>query len=204
MESETGNPVSKFFFRIKAEVHGVGRFTAAETFFQTWLNIFLCTTLRMATWNETFLFLLQIYLNLMKCFNYPMRENMMRLAIVWFTLSFGWVPDLCHLCQRTIRQVWFLCSDNGTRQRDLQPHCFSVILISLPCRHCMLSKSIIHCGSIWLHWCLSGSRNGREIRHRFGKKTKQKNSTKNTGTTSSSWSSVISLTLSACIRQQFF
>ncbi|CAJ1068901.1 synaptic vesicle glycoprotein 2Ca isoform X1 [Xyrichtys novacula] len=63
MESETGNPVSKFFFRIKAEVNG-------------------------------------IYLNLMKCFNYPMRENMMRLAIVWFTLSFGyyglsvWFPDV--------------------------------------------------------------------------------------------------------------
>ncbi|XP_077378775.1 synaptic vesicle glycoprotein 2Ca [Festucalex cinctus] len=41
-----------------------------------------------------------IYLNLMKCFNYPMRENMMRLAIVWFTLSFGyyglsvWFPDV--------------------------------------------------------------------------------------------------------------
>ncbi|XP_054905183.1 synaptic vesicle glycoprotein 2Ca [Poeciliopsis prolifica] len=63
MESETGNPVSKFFFRIKAELHG-------------------------------------IYLNLMKCFKYPMQENMMRLAIVWFTLSFGyyglsvWFPDV--------------------------------------------------------------------------------------------------------------
>ncbi|XP_006784200.1 synaptic vesicle glycoprotein 2Ca [Neolamprologus brichardi] len=63
MESESGNPVSKAFFRIKAEVHG-------------------------------------IYLNLMKCFNYPMRENMLRLAIVWFTLSFGyyglsvWFPDV--------------------------------------------------------------------------------------------------------------
>ncbi|XP_014848383.1 PREDICTED: synaptic vesicle glycoprotein 2C [Poecilia mexicana] len=63
MESETGNPVSKFFFRIKAEIHG-------------------------------------IYLNLMKCFKYPMQENTMRLAIVWFTLSFGyyglsvWFPDV--------------------------------------------------------------------------------------------------------------
>ncbi|XP_032435101.1 synaptic vesicle glycoprotein 2Ca [Xiphophorus hellerii] len=63
MESETGNPVSKFFFRMKAEIHG-------------------------------------IYLNLMKCFKYPMQENMMRLAIVWFTLSFGyyglsvWFPDV--------------------------------------------------------------------------------------------------------------
>ncbi|XP_032372059.1 synaptic vesicle glycoprotein 2Ca [Etheostoma spectabile] len=63
MESESGNQVSKFFFRIKTETHG-------------------------------------IYLNLMKCFNYPMRENMMRLAIVWFTLSFGyyglsvWFPDV--------------------------------------------------------------------------------------------------------------
>lgn len=63
MESESGNPVSKAFFRIKTEVHG-------------------------------------IYLNLMKCFNYPMQENMLRLAIVWFTLSFGyyglsvWFPDV--------------------------------------------------------------------------------------------------------------
>ncbi|XP_029366780.1 synaptic vesicle glycoprotein 2Ca isoform X2 [Echeneis naucrates] len=63
MESASGNPVSKVFFRIKSETHG-------------------------------------IYMNLMKCFNYPMRENMMRLAIVWFTLSFGyyglsvWFPDV--------------------------------------------------------------------------------------------------------------
>ncbi|TKS78825.1 Synaptic vesicle glycoprotein 2C [Collichthys lucidus] len=63
MESESANRVSKFFFRIKTEIHG-------------------------------------IYLNLMKCFNYPMRENMTRLAIVWFTLSFGyyglsvWFPDV--------------------------------------------------------------------------------------------------------------
>ncbi|XP_068166076.1 synaptic vesicle glycoprotein 2Ca [Antennarius striatus] len=63
MQSESGNRVSKFFFRIKAEIHG-------------------------------------IYLNLMKCFNYPMRENMMRLMTVWLTLSFGyyglsvWFPDV--------------------------------------------------------------------------------------------------------------
>ncbi|XP_059910216.1 synaptic vesicle glycoprotein 2Ca [Gadus macrocephalus] len=63
MESESGNPVSKAFFRIKAEIYG-------------------------------------IYVNLKKCFNYPMRENMIRLAIVWFTLSFGyyglsvWFPDV--------------------------------------------------------------------------------------------------------------
>ncbi|XP_061527759.1 synaptic vesicle glycoprotein 2Ca [Phycodurus eques] len=63
LESESGNPVSKAVFRLKAEIHG-------------------------------------IYLNLMKCFNYPMRENIMRLAIVWFTLSFGyyglsvWFPDV--------------------------------------------------------------------------------------------------------------
>ncbi|XP_075955534.1 synaptic vesicle glycoprotein 2Ca isoform X2 [Anarhichas minor] len=63
MGSESGNRVSKFFFRIKSEIHG-------------------------------------IYLNLLKCFNYPMRENMIRLAIVWFTLSFGyyglsvWFPDV--------------------------------------------------------------------------------------------------------------
>lgn len=82
-----------------------------------------------------------------------------------------------HLCQGTIRRVWFLGSDNGARQRDLQPHCFSVILISLLCRHCMLPKSIIHCGSIRLHWCLSGSRNGREIRQRFEKKKQTAKST---------------------------
>uniref|UniRef100_A0A8D3CEC7 Synaptic vesicle glycoprotein 2Ca n=1 Tax=Scophthalmus maximus TaxID=52904 RepID=A0A8D3CEC7_SCOMX len=63
MESESGNPVSKVFFRIKAETRG-------------------------------------IYHNLMKCFDYPMRENMMRLAVVWLTLSFGyyglsvWFPDV--------------------------------------------------------------------------------------------------------------
>uniref|UniRef100_A0A8C4ZDP0 Synaptic vesicle glycoprotein 2Ca n=1 Tax=Gadus morhua TaxID=8049 RepID=A0A8C4ZDP0_GADMO len=63
MESESGNPVSKAFFRIKAEIYG-------------------------------------IYVNLKKCFNYPMRDNMIRLAIVWFTLSFGyyglsvWFPDV--------------------------------------------------------------------------------------------------------------
>ncbi|CAG5922534.1 unnamed protein product [Menidia menidia] len=63
MESVSGNPVSKVFFRLKTEIHG-------------------------------------IYLNLMKCFQYPMKENMVRLAIVWFTLSFGyyglsvWFPDV--------------------------------------------------------------------------------------------------------------
>ncbi|XP_012716743.2 synaptic vesicle glycoprotein 2Ca [Fundulus heteroclitus] len=63
MESGSGNPVSKMFFRMKSEIHG-------------------------------------IYVNLMKCFNYPMKENMTRLAIVWFTLSFGyyglsvWFPDV--------------------------------------------------------------------------------------------------------------
>uniref|UniRef100_A0A8C6TQQ9 Synaptic vesicle glycoprotein 2Ca n=1 Tax=Neogobius melanostomus TaxID=47308 RepID=A0A8C6TQQ9_9GOBI len=41
-----------------------------------------------------------IYQNLVKCFNYPMRENMIRLTIVWLTLSFGyyglsvWFPDV--------------------------------------------------------------------------------------------------------------
>ncbi|KAJ0019333.1 hypothetical protein NQD34_006902 [Periophthalmus magnuspinnatus] len=63
MESESGNPVSKAFFRIKSEIQG-------------------------------------IYVNLLKCFNYPMRENMLRLTIVWLTLSFGyyglsvWFPDV--------------------------------------------------------------------------------------------------------------
>lgn len=82
MESESGNPVSKFFFRIKAEVHGVspvvtGMFNLRPP--SHWwheINLLLLT-------------LLQIYLNLMKCFNYPMKENMTRLVIVWFTLSFG-------------------------------------------------------------------------------------------------------------------
>ncbi|CAL8248913.1 unnamed protein product [Merluccius merluccius] len=63
MDSESGNPVSKTFFRMKSEIRG-------------------------------------IYVNLMKCFNYPMRDNMIRLAVVWFTLSFGyyglsvWFPDV--------------------------------------------------------------------------------------------------------------
>ncbi|XP_053337633.1 synaptic vesicle glycoprotein 2Ca [Clarias gariepinus] len=41
-----------------------------------------------------------IWLNLMKCFNYPMKDNTIKLAIVWFTLSFGyyglsvWFPDV--------------------------------------------------------------------------------------------------------------
>ncbi|XP_072288752.1 synaptic vesicle glycoprotein 2Ca [Eucyclogobius newberryi] len=61
--SESGNPVSKAFFRMKTEIQG-------------------------------------IYWNLLKCFNYPMRENMMRLTVVWLTLSFGyyglsvWFPDV--------------------------------------------------------------------------------------------------------------
>ncbi|KAK3539011.1 hypothetical protein QTP86_023611 [Hemibagrus guttatus] len=41
-----------------------------------------------------------IWLNFMKCFNYPMKDNTIKLAIVWFTLSFGyyglsvWFPDV--------------------------------------------------------------------------------------------------------------
>ncbi|XP_060763949.1 synaptic vesicle glycoprotein 2Ca [Neoarius graeffei] len=41
-----------------------------------------------------------IWLTLMKCFNYPMKDNTIKLAIVWFTLSFGyyglsvWFPDV--------------------------------------------------------------------------------------------------------------
>uniref|UniRef100_A0AAX7VKY1 Major facilitator superfamily (MFS) profile domain-containing protein n=1 Tax=Astatotilapia calliptera TaxID=8154 RepID=A0AAX7VKY1_ASTCA len=47
------------------------------------------------------LFLLyQIWLTFMKCFNHPVKENTMKLAAVWFTLSFGyyglsvWFPDV--------------------------------------------------------------------------------------------------------------
>ncbi|XP_035291525.1 synaptic vesicle glycoprotein 2Ca [Anguilla anguilla] len=63
MQSETGNPVSKVLFRVKAELHG-------------------------------------IWLTFLKCFNYPVKDNTIKLAIVWFTLSFGfyglsvWFPDV--------------------------------------------------------------------------------------------------------------
>ncbi|XP_036791944.1 synaptic vesicle glycoprotein 2C isoform X1 [Oncorhynchus mykiss] len=41
-----------------------------------------------------------ILVNFMKCFDYPLKENTIKLAIVWFTLSFGyyglsvWFPDV--------------------------------------------------------------------------------------------------------------
>ncbi|KAF7687416.1 synaptic vesicle glycoprotein 2Ca [Silurus meridionalis] len=41
-----------------------------------------------------------IWLTLMKCFSYPVKDNTIKLAIVWFTLSFGyyglsvWFPDV--------------------------------------------------------------------------------------------------------------
>ncbi|XP_078128281.1 synaptic vesicle glycoprotein 2C-like [Sander vitreus] len=41
-----------------------------------------------------------IWLTFMKCFNYPVRDNTIKLAVVWFTLSFGyyglsvWFPDV--------------------------------------------------------------------------------------------------------------
>ncbi|KAI2664449.1 Synaptic vesicle glycoprotein 2C [Labeo rohita] len=41
-----------------------------------------------------------IWLNFLKCFNYPVKDSTVRLAIVWFTLSFGyyglsvWFPDV--------------------------------------------------------------------------------------------------------------
>ncbi|KAG7481440.1 hypothetical protein MATL_G00066520 [Megalops atlanticus] len=63
MQSETGNPVSKVLFRVKAELYG-------------------------------------IWLTFLKCFNYPVKDNTVKLAIVWFTLSFGfyglsvWFPDV--------------------------------------------------------------------------------------------------------------
>ncbi|XP_029371933.1 synaptic vesicle glycoprotein 2C-like isoform X1 [Echeneis naucrates] len=42
----------------------------------------------------------QIWLTFMRCFNYPVKDNTMKLAAVWFTLSFGyyglsvWFPDV--------------------------------------------------------------------------------------------------------------
>ncbi|KAL4617534.1 synaptic vesicle glycoprotein 2C-like isoform X1 [Arapaima gigas] len=44
--------------------------------------------------------LLPIWLTFMRCFNYPVKDNTVKLAIVWFTLSFGfyglsvWFPDV--------------------------------------------------------------------------------------------------------------
>ncbi|KAK5852271.1 hypothetical protein PBY51_023753 [Eleginops maclovinus] len=41
-----------------------------------------------------------IWLTFMKCFNYPVKDNTIKLAVVWFTLSFGyyglsvWFPDV--------------------------------------------------------------------------------------------------------------
>ncbi|KAF4074400.1 hypothetical protein AMELA_G00238990 [Ameiurus melas] len=49
---------------------------------------------------KTELYGVRIWLNFMKCFNYPLRDNTIKLAIVWFTLSFGyyglsvWFPDV--------------------------------------------------------------------------------------------------------------
>uniref|UniRef100_A0A8C9VNA8 Synaptic vesicle glycoprotein 2C n=1 Tax=Scleropages formosus TaxID=113540 RepID=A0A8C9VNA8_SCLFO len=43
---------------------------------------------------------LQIWLTFMRCFNYPVKDNTIKLAAVWFTLSFGyyglsvWFPDV--------------------------------------------------------------------------------------------------------------
>uniref|UniRef100_A0A8C9SQU7 Synaptic vesicle glycoprotein 2Ca n=1 Tax=Scleropages formosus TaxID=113540 RepID=A0A8C9SQU7_SCLFO len=42
----------------------------------------------------------QIWLTFMRCFNYPVKDNTVKLAVVWFTLSFGfyglsvWFPDV--------------------------------------------------------------------------------------------------------------
>ncbi|KAG7477014.1 hypothetical protein MATL_G00088970 [Megalops atlanticus] len=63
MHSESGNPASKVFFRVKTELHG-------------------------------------IWLTFLRCFNYPVKDNTIKLAVVWFTLSFGyyglsvWFPDV--------------------------------------------------------------------------------------------------------------
>uniref|UniRef100_A0A8C4I016 Synaptic vesicle glycoprotein 2C n=1 Tax=Dicentrarchus labrax TaxID=13489 RepID=A0A8C4I016_DICLA len=46
------------------------------------------------------LFKIKIWLTFMKCFNYPVKDNTIKLATVWFTLSFGfyglsvWFPDV--------------------------------------------------------------------------------------------------------------
>uniref|UniRef100_A0A7N8YFV7 Synaptic vesicle glycoprotein 2C n=1 Tax=Mastacembelus armatus TaxID=205130 RepID=A0A7N8YFV7_9TELE len=44
------------------------------------------------------LFKIQIWLTFMKCFNYPVKENTVKLAAVWFTLSYYglsvWFPDV--------------------------------------------------------------------------------------------------------------
>lgn len=174
MESESGNPVSKVFFRMKAEIHGVNicLFLHLQSFIFFLFMKLLWHFCPLPNQTPHFSFYhtkcnasrlsLQIYLNLMKCFNYPMRENMMRLAIVWFTLSFGWAPSRCCLCHRKTMRASFLWSDNGAMQSGLWSHCFSVILISLLCKNVILSKSIAVCGSIFVHWCLSTSRKDRK------------------------------------------
>ncbi|XP_038827022.1 synaptic vesicle glycoprotein 2C-like isoform X2 [Salvelinus namaycush] len=46
-----------------------------------------------------------IWLTFMSCFNYPVKDNTIKLAFVWFTLSFGyyglsvWFPDVIHHLQ---------------------------------------------------------------------------------------------------------
>ncbi|KAK6316127.1 hypothetical protein J4Q44_G00136510 [Coregonus suidteri] len=46
-----------------------------------------------------------IWLTFMRCFNYPVKDNTIKLAFVWFTLSFGyyglsvWFPDVIHHLQ---------------------------------------------------------------------------------------------------------
>lgn len=40
-------------------------------------------------WGKTLCFFQQIWLTFMKCFSYPVKDNTLKLAAVWFTLSFG-------------------------------------------------------------------------------------------------------------------
>nr|XP_055198174.1 synaptic vesicle glycoprotein 2C isoform X3 [Nyctereutes procyonoides] len=52
-----------------------------------------------------------IWLTFMRCFNYPVRENTIKLTIVWFTLSFGyyglsvWFPDVIKHLQSNVLPI---------------------------------------------------------------------------------------------------
>ncbi|XP_025028257.1 synaptic vesicle glycoprotein 2C isoform X4 [Python bivittatus] len=55
---------------------------------------------RVRTELDIFLIFSQIWLTFMRCFTYPVKDNTIKLAVVWFTLSFGyyglsvWFPDV--------------------------------------------------------------------------------------------------------------
>lgn len=88
-----------------------------------------------------------------------MRENMMRLAIVWFTLSFGWASSLLWFMSLD-GEVWFPrpgASAPLWRRRWVFPP------LQASTRRCWpLSKSITPCRSILLHQCLGRRRNKSE------------------------------------------